>query len=206
VGEGSRDEPLAVGASRQRIDEQPKTLHQIEGAKANAISAAHKTPSPTTEEHDYSTRKLVRDFLALCHDPLQNLPGWLDAHRRQGRNGNRLFARQGAGLAHDDGLRQVRPEARPRYDQLNLREPAADDSEPPSIDGELTLLRQSYGAAIDATRRSAPKRDLAAAVRALRRELKAAIFAITTRHRNEQASRRALARHRREARDLNPIK
>jgi uncharacterized protein involved in exopolysaccharide biosynthesis len=60
-------------------------------------------------------------------------------------------------------------------------------------------LRQFYGAAIDATQRTAPKHERVAAIRALRRELKAAILAITTRHRNEQAVRRVAARHRREA-------
>ena len=67
-----------------------------------------------------------------------------------------------------------------------------------SIDGELALLRQFYGAAIDIARRTVLRRDRPAAIRALRRELKAAIFAVTTRHRNEQASRRALLRYRRE--------
>jgi hypothetical protein len=72
------------------------------------------------------------------------------------------------------------------------------------IDGELDLLRQFYGAAIDAVRRGAPKHERAAAIRALRRELKAAILAITTRQKNEQASRRAAARHRRELNKPSP--
>jgi hypothetical protein len=57
-------------------------------------------------------------------------------------------------------------------------------------------VRCFYGAAIDITRRTAPKGERAAAIRTLRRELKAAILAITARHRNEQASRREAARHR----------
>jgi len=73
-----------------------------------------------------------------------------------------------------------------------------------SIGGELNLLRQFYGAAIDTTRRAAPKRERAAAIRALRRELKAAILAVITRHRNEQALRRAIARQRRELHGPNP--
>ena len=72
-----------------------------------------------------------------------------------------------------------------------------------SIDGELNLLRQFYGAAIDATRRSTPKRERAAAIRALRRELKAAVLAITTRHRNEQAARREAVRRRRRLHEPN---
>jgi 3-oxoacyl-(acyl-carrier-protein) synthase len=82
-----------------------------------------------------------------------------------------------------------------------LHQPEGAEDQVVSIDGELDLLRRFYGAAIDATRRSVPKRERAAAIRALRRELKAAILAVTTRHRNEQASRRAALRRRREAHD-----
>jgi hypothetical protein len=73
------------------------------------------------------------------------------------------------------------------------------------IDGELNLLRQFYGACIDATRRAKPAHERAAAIRALRCELKAAILAITTRHRNEQIARRSTALLRRSlSRDLRP--
>jgi hypothetical protein len=65
----------------------------------------------------------------------------------------------------------------------------------------LNLLRQFYGACIDITRRTKPAHERAAAIRALRLELKAAVLAITTRHQNEQASRRAFARRRRETHD-----
>ena len=206
AGEGERDEPLAAGASRQRIDEQPKASRQVEGDEAHAISAALKTPPPTTEEHDYSTGKIVQYFLALCHDPLQNLPSWLDAHRREGSNGDCLLARQGASLDGNDGLRQVRAEARARHDELNFCKLEADDSRPISIESEISLLRAFYGSAIDTVRRTAPTLERAAAIRALRRELKAAILAITSRHRSEQATRRAAVRRRREAHDQKPIK
>jgi hypothetical protein len=85
-----------------------------------------------------------------------------------------------------------------------MHQPEGAEAQLDSIDGELNLLRQFYGAAIDATRRTASKQERAAAIRALRRELKATIFAVTSRHRNEQASRRALARHRRELRGPSP--
>jgi hypothetical protein len=76
----------------------------------------------------------------------------------------------------------------------SLRQFGGDEEEAVSIDGELNILRQFYGACIDATRRSKPAHERAAAVRALRRELKAAVLAVTTRHRNEQAAHREAAR------------
>jgi hypothetical protein len=62
-------------------------------------------------------------------------------------------------------------------------------------------LRQFYGAAINATRRATPKQERAAAIRALRRELKAAILAITTRHRDENTARLAALRRFRKPHD-----
>jgi hypothetical protein len=93
--------------------------------------------------------------------------------------------------------------ARQRNDEQPETSHQADGAEDQvvSIDGELDLIRQFYGAAIDVTRRTAPKRERAAAIRALRRELKAAILAVTTRYRNEQTSRRDFACRRREAND-----
>jgi hypothetical protein len=67
----------------------------------------------------------------------------------------------------------------------------------------LNLVRQFYGACIDITRRTKPAHERAAAIRALRLELKAAVLAITTRHQNEQTARRA-AIHRRRA-DHTPM-
>lgn len=103
MGEGGRDEPLAVGASRQRIKEQPSASRPAEG----------------------------------------------------------------------------------------------DDSEPVSIEAQLTLLRQLYGARIEITLRDLPRHKRAAAIKALRRELKAAIRAITERRSEERAARRIAARLRR---------
>jgi len=70
----------------------------------------------------------------------------------------------------------------------------------------LDLLRRLYSARIDVARRTAPARERPAAIRALRRELKAAILAVTTRHRNEQASRRHAILRRRADRDQMPVK
>jgi hypothetical protein len=78
------------------------------GIRAAAKSAASSMFKPPAKEpHDYSTGKIVDEFIALCHDPLQNLQGWMDAHGRQGGNGHGLLARPESGLGGHDELRQV---------------------------------------------------------------------------------------------------
>lgn len=62
-----------------------------------------------------------------------------------------------------------------------------------SVEAELLLLRQLYGARIEIARRNAPRPDRAAAIKALRLDLKAAILAVTARRRIEQATRRDAA-------------
>lgn len=100
------------------------------------------------------------------------------------RAGNRRIDEQPEGLRHAEGV---------EYQVV-------------SIDAELDLMRRFYSAAIDVARRAVPRRDRAAAIRAIRRELKAAILAVTTRHRNEKASRRAAIKRLSEVRDHPAIK
>jgi hypothetical protein len=76
-----------------------------------------------------------------------------------------------------------------------------DGEEALSIEGSLNLLRALYGARIEAVRRDKPKADRAAAISALRHELKVAIRALTERRRNDAASRRATWRQRRQPRE-----
>ena len=61
----------------------------------------------TTGEHDYSTGNIVDQFLKLCHDPLHDLPGWLDSQEPKRGAGNRLFAQPRTGLAGNGGVQQV---------------------------------------------------------------------------------------------------
>ena len=68
------------------------------------------TSSTTGEDHGSSTKKIVADFIALCHDPLHDLPRWLDAHGRRGADGDRLLARPRTGVAGDGNMRPVRGE------------------------------------------------------------------------------------------------
>lgn len=72
-----------------------------------------------------------------------------------------------------------------------------DGSEVIAVDGKLAFLRQIYGARIEIARRNTPHRERAAAIKALRLELKAAIRAVTERRREERAVRREAARLRR---------
>jgi len=153
----------------------------------------------TKERHDYSTGAIVEEFLNLCHDPLRDLPRWLDTQGRKRSHGDRLLARQGAGLVRNDGLRQVRASESGQH----LTE--GDDGEAISVEAEISLLRAFFGAAIAAVRRDVPKNDRAAANKALRQRLKAAILAVTERRRQATANRRAARRSQR-ARTPKPDK
>jgi hypothetical protein len=75
-----------------------------------ATSQPEVTSETTGGEHGTSTRKIVAAFVALCHDPLHDLPRWLDAHGRRGAGGDRLLARPGTGVAGDGDVRPVRGE------------------------------------------------------------------------------------------------
>ena len=86
------------------------------------------------------------------------------------------------------------------------RQPAGDEEEGMSIAGALDALRLLYGARIAALRRSLPKRERAAAIKALRNEKKAAVRELTERKRQENAARRAADRLRRPPPDPSPAK
>jgi hypothetical protein len=85
---------------------------------------------PATEEHDTSTGKLVGEFIALCHDPLQNLQGWLDTNRYRRGNGHYLFARQGTGVVENDGLRQVRTNNQESQNNQRLKQEDTTTTQP----------------------------------------------------------------------------
>jgi hypothetical protein len=70
------------------------------------------------------------------------------------------------------------------------RQAAGEEGEAFSYEGEVSALHLLYGARIEATQRSAPKHERAAAIRALRQELRAALREVTERRRNESAARR----------------
>jgi hypothetical protein len=90
------------------------------------------------------------------------------------------------------GASRQRNEGQPEI----LHQAGGADEQVSSIDGELDQLRRFYGACIEVTRRTKNARERAAAIRALRLDLRAAILAVTTRQRNEQASRREIIRRR----------
>jgi hypothetical protein len=75
-----------------------------------------------------------------------------------------------------------------------LRHREDEPGEAVSVDARLTLLRCFYGARIEAARRDLPASQRAAAVVALRQELKAATRALLHRERSEKALRRARLR------------
>lgn len=75
-----------------------------------------------------------------------------------------------------------------------IRQTESDDGEAVSVGAKLSLLRQLYGARIEIARRHIPRRDRAAAIKALRLELKVAILAVTERARRERAARREAVR------------
>jgi hypothetical protein len=66
-----------------------------------------------------------------------------------------------------------------------------------SCAAELSALSLLYGARIEATRRATPKSERAAAIKALRRDKKAAARQITERRRNERVSQRFAAQRKR---------
>jgi hypothetical protein len=76
-----------------------------------------------------------------------------------------------------------------------LRQAEGDDAESISIEFRLTLLRQLYGARIEAVRRTVSKHDRTAAIRALRNELKADMRSLVERNRIDRAAHRE-AKHR----------
>jgi hypothetical protein len=72
--------------------------------------------------------------------------------------------------------------------------PRLDEDPAQSIDATLDLLRQIYGARIEATRRAKSGDDRRAAVAALRLEWKLAVRALKERRRADQAARREARR------------
>lgn len=95
-----------------------------------------------------------------------------------------------AGTADRDEPPAVRASRRRMDEQPRpSRQMEGDDDEALSVDAKLMLLRRLYGARIEAVRRDMPANERAAAIRALRLDLKAAILAITECKRQKQATR-----------------
>lgn len=84
--------------------------------------AARIKPPPATKGHHeaWTTEGRVKAFLALCHDPLQDLQSWMDEGKRGGRTGNLLSARPRASMAGNDGLRPFRRAASRPLDAFRL--------------------------------------------------------------------------------------
>ena len=77
--------------------------------KAANLNLTHRTRTGRSNNHGkYSTKNLIGTYLKLCHHPLSDLRGWMDAQGRTGGNGDNLFARPTTSLAANDGLRPVR--------------------------------------------------------------------------------------------------
>ncbi|MEY2853171.1 MAG: hypothetical protein RL030_303, partial [Pseudomonadota bacterium] len=94
-----------------------------------ATSQPRETLATTGRNHGSSTREIVETFIALCHDPLHNLPCWLDAQGRRRASGDRLLARSRAGVAGNGDVRPVRAEG--RGDQALRASPAANAHQVP---------------------------------------------------------------------------
>ena len=109
----------------------------------------------TGEEHGTNTRKIVEEFIALCHDPLHNLPRWLDTQGPMRAGEDSLLAQPRAGMAGNGELRPVRDERDPGRASLGVTAAAKDefrmDEERPITppDSTPTPTAQEFTAKID---------------------------------------------------------
>jgi hypothetical protein len=203
---------VVTGAAREIASLREPGAGRV-GARTGIRVAAQAAASsmfkpPAKESHDTSTGKIVEQFLALCHDPLQNLQGWMDAHGRQGGHGHGLLARPESGLGGHDELRPVRG-AEPAAQLIDAAtferaggEIAADSrtrppperhardaggecpQEPCSMEAEIMGITARYASAIEAARKSGRSRgDIEAMIRALREQMRGEIWGVGERRR-----------------------
>jgi hypothetical protein len=177
------------------------------GIRAASKAAASMFTPPAKEPHDYSTGKIVEQFLALCHNPLHDLPRWLDTQGRHRGDGDRLFTRQGASLGFDVGMQPVRAaepaalidaatferaggeiaadsRARPPPERHAADAGGESPSEPCSMEAEIMGITARYASAIEAARKSGRSRgEVEATIRALREQMRGEICAMMERRR-----------------------
>jgi hypothetical protein len=119
---------------------------------------------------------------------------WLDADGNRGRGADGVpTSPRRACLGRYDELRPVRAET----DGVSPHR-ASDGAPDLSFGAERDAIHVLYGAKIEATRRSLPGRDIAAAVRAILDDQRAALWAVTVRQilaKTAWRERRANDRH-----------
>lgn len=198
----------AVTGAAREIGRLPETGAGRVGARTGIRVAAKAAAFPMfkpqpKEPHDYSTGKIVEQFLALCHDPLHDLPRWLDTQGRHRSDGDRLFARQGASVGGDVGMQSLRSaepaaqlidattfdragheiaavgHARPPPERHAADPSGESPSEPCSYEAEVMAITGRYGMAIEAVRQSGrPRLEIEDMIRALRERQRREIHAV----------------------------
>lgn len=160
-----------------------------EGRRSRGVAARKDQPSRRKAEgheraHQQTFRVHARE---LCREPLPQLRSGLDANRQGWRRPDCMSARPGTGLAGYVGLRSLRAEGkdlmRPGRSPL-ATEPLA------SLGSARAALLALYGAKIEATRRSVPRRDLSAALCALFEQQRAALQELAQRRHILKSARR----------------
>jgi len=179
------------------------------GIHAAARAAASAMFKPLAKEsYEYSTGKIVGQFLTLCHDPLHDLSRWLDTQGRHGDDGDRLLARQRASVGGDVGMQPLRAgEPAPQLIDAATFERAGEEiggvsrarqpperhapdaggespSEPYSLEAVVMAITARYALAIEAARKSGRSRfEIEATIRALREQMRAEICGVMERRR-----------------------
>ncbi|WP_156964693.1 hypothetical protein [Methylocapsa aurea] len=143
---------------------------------------------PTRREgHDHAQdakQTRVAEAHGLRSQSLPDMRGGLDADGKRGRDADGVPARPRACAGGYDGLRPVRGEGTGLASRSGIA-----SAQGLSFAGEGAGIRALYGAKIEATRRSLPAREIAAAVRALLDEQRAAFRALAERRQAETAAR-----------------
>lgn len=153
------------------------------------------TPRRETTPHDPRThRAALADADRIRRQPLPHLRGGLDAHR-QGRMFDRVPARPRASSSGYDELRPLRVEG--ASGRLIRR---GDGATVAAGNGEQAALAAFFRAKGEALRRSLPRHEIAAALRALEHERAAMMKAITDRRHGAQAAAQEKRQSEREAR------
>ena len=148
---------------------------------------------PPTNREGKDVADTTKTGLANAHGirghPLPKLRGGLDTHRKRGRGSDRVLARSRARFGRYDRLRSLRgEEAAGAGGGVTAPRSGGDAGADLSFRGARAAVAALYAAKIEATRRSLPPREIAAALRALVEERRAAMRAIDEHHRAAQAA------------------
>ncbi len=160
------------------------------------IRTGWRTPTATRRDtaHGHANTATRADDAGshgLRHHALPRLRGGLDAHRREGRGGDRVSAGSRAGHGRYDQLRQVRAAGSVRATSIVRRIGGDAQARSAAFRGARSLLSSLYAARIEATRRSVSGREVAAAIRALLDERAAAFRTLTERRTAARIAARA---------------